>query len=73
LELGGDGNATGQRKYRDFFLFETWNVYSLMRNYVIHPPRVFVARRCGKTAGMLVAFQGFAAPHGDKKTGAGMA
>jgi hypothetical protein len=27
---------------------------------------------CGKTAGMLVAFQGFTAPPGDKKTGAVM-
>jgi len=33
------------------------------------PLRIFVARRCGKTAGMLAAFQGFAAPYGGKKTG----
>jgi len=30
--------------------------------------RIFVAMWCGKTAGMLVAFQGFTAPHGGKKT-----
>jgi hypothetical protein len=30
--------------------------------------RIFAVRWCGKTAGMLVAFQGFAAPHGGKKT-----
>jgi len=69
----------GYAKFRGDSSEKTWltsiavNVYSLTRNYVIHSPRIFVARRCGKTAGMLVAFQGFAAPHGDKKTGAGMA
>jgi len=41
--------------------------------YVIHTPRIFVARWYGKTAGMLAAFQGFSVPHGDKKTGRGMA
>ncbi|MCL1873876.1 MAG: hypothetical protein FWF85_07150, partial [Clostridiales bacterium] len=33
---------------------------------------IFVVRWCGKTAGMLVAFQGFPAPPGGKKTGAVM-
>jgi hypothetical protein len=48
-------------------------LYSGAPTFAIHPSRIFVARRCGKAAGMLGAFQGFAVPPGGKKTGGGVA
>jgi hypothetical protein len=47
--------------------------YTRERKYLPFIRRGLVVRWCGKTAGMLVAFQGFTAPHGDKKTGADVA
>ena len=44
-------------------------IYSVSYKIFFLPPRIFAARRCGKAAGMLCAFQGFAAPPGGKKTG----
>ncbi|MCL1873815.1 MAG: hypothetical protein FWF85_06840, partial [Clostridiales bacterium] len=34
-------------------------IYPRTKTFSINPPRIFVVRWCGKTAGMLVAFQGF--------------
>jgi len=40
-----------------------------VEKFASYSARIIVARWRGKTAGMLAAFQGFAAPHGGKKTG----
>ncbi|MDR2711777.1 MAG: hypothetical protein LBB91_01535, partial [Clostridiales bacterium] len=39
-------------------------LYPRTKTFSINPPRIFAVRWCGKTAGMLVAFQGFPAPPG---------
>jgi len=46
-------------------------LYPRAKAFAVNPPRIFGARLCGKTAGMLAAFQGFTAPYGGKKTGVG--
>ena len=52
-------------------LYEAFSLlYPIAKTFAVNPPRIFVARWCGKTAGMLAAFQGFTAPYGSKKTGA---
>ncbi|MCL1873928.1 MAG: hypothetical protein FWF85_07415, partial [Clostridiales bacterium] len=56
----------------NYRIFSKLYVYSATKTFSIHPTRIFSVRWCGKTAGMLVAFQGFTAPPGGKKTVAGM-
>ena len=47
-------------------------IYPRAKAFAVNPPRIFIVRWSGKTAGMLAAFQGFTAPYGGKKTGAGL-